>query len=146
MHQKTRHAPFAHGPVAKVSDKTGTFSGVAVDGADVAPVNVGAAAPPPDRRRAVALGALVTLRSKLASSSALSNIRQRLCQKLRQRQIGSQDCIFRVKKPVAERAKSTIFHAVFRHSGRAIAVSRGPEATRRQKGAPAARRHGHTLN
>ena len=85
-----------------------------------------AAAPPPRRRRAVAGGALVTLRSKLASSSALFYIRQRLCQKLRQRPIGSQDCIFRVKKPVAERAKSTLFHAVFRHSGRAIAVSRGP--------------------
>ena len=83
MQQKTRRAPFAHGLVAKASDKTGTFSVVAVDGADVAPVNVGAAAPPADRRRAVALGALVTLRSKLASSSALSNIRQRLCQKLR---------------------------------------------------------------
>ena len=68
MQQKTRRAPFAHGLVAKVSDKTRQKT-VRRGGRRLRRTGERG------RRRAVAGGALVTLRSKLASSSALSNIR-----------------------------------------------------------------------
>ena len=71
MHQKTRRAPFAYGLVAKVSEKTGTFSVVAVDGADVAPVNVGAAAVSGRGQRAARTRESSESSSKLASSGAL---------------------------------------------------------------------------
>ena len=58
MQQKTRRAPFAHGLVAKASDKTGTFSVVAVDGADVAPVNGSAGAVSGRGQRARSAGAV----------------------------------------------------------------------------------------
>ena len=71
MHQKTRHAPFAHGLVAKVSEKTGTFSVVAVDGADVAPVNGSAGAVSGRGQRAARLRESSESSSKLASVGSL---------------------------------------------------------------------------
>ena len=71
MQQKTRRAPFAHGLVAKVSDSTGTFAVLAVDGADVAPVNGSAGAVSGRGQRAARLRESSESSSKLASSGAL---------------------------------------------------------------------------
>ena len=71
MQQKTRRAPFAHGLVAKVSDSTGTFAVLAVDGADVAPVNGSAGAVSGRGQRAARLRESSESSSKLASVGSL---------------------------------------------------------------------------